>query len=531
MEPGLLTPDGLAVPDPSTDFDELPPARGGLARRIAFGTVVQQAGQAVGLVVGLVLATALARNLTLAQFGVYGFITSLGTYLFFALGSAETAAVKVISEATDQPARDRAYTTAVVVYSVLGMAAGLLIAGGGQLLLAAFHMSSSLRHEARIGIFALGAATAVGFPLRLHQDLLRASQRFVLAGTAESLGWCLLGGTVLILLFVVHAPIWALAAAGGSIPAFLGISALIVGRAARLPYHLAPNLVSRKDLRGFVGISGYMFFIAATDVPITSLDRTILGAFRSAAAVGLYEGAFRLNNLVRAFTGSLSLTVLPVSSRLAAEGDRARERELLMKGTRYMLAAVVPPTVALMVLADRVLAVWLGARYSAAGTAAVIFLIWWLVAPNISIANSLMVVESRFRWLAVYSWTVAAVNLAASLALTPVIGVEGVAAGTTIGYLSVFPVFMRYVFKRHGLPVREFARAIWLPAYGTGAVLAGALLAIRQVISLDSALTVLGVALAGVLLAWASFYAICLSSDERVLFRGMLRRRRAGTGT
>lgn len=525
IEPALLNPEGVVVLDPGEEREEPPIQSAGLARRIARGTIIQQAGQAAGLVIGLVLATVLARHLTLAQFGVYGFITSVATYVFFALGSAETAAIKTISQATDRVSQDRAYTTAIVVYSGLGLLAGALIAGAGQLLVDAFHMSAALRQEARVGILVLGGATAVGFPLRLHQDLLRASQRFVLAGLAEALGWCALGGTVLVLLFVAHAPIWALAATGGAIPAFLGLAALMVVKAARLPYGLVPSLLNRVDVRSFLGVSGYMLFIASTDVPITSLDRTILGAFRSASVVGLYEGAFRLNNLVRAFTGSLSLTILPVSSRLAAEGDRTRERELLMRGTRYMLAAVVPPTVTLMVLSDRVLSVWLGHRFSSAGSAAVIFLIWWLLAPNISIANSVLVVDSRFRWLLVYSWAVAAVNLAVSLALTPVIGLNGVAVGTTVGYASVFPFFMRYLFERHGVRVRDFVGMVWLPAYGTGAVLAGALIGVRHLASLNTLPSVLAVASGGVLLAWAAFYAAFLSHEERALFRGMLRRR------
>jgi O-antigen/teichoic acid export membrane protein len=516
-----VTADASAIPDAGT---EVAGAGDSLGGRIAFGTVVQQAGQAVGLVVGLALATALAHRLTLAQFGVYGLITSMATYVFFALGSAETAAIRSISAATDQPQRDRSYTTAIVVYSLLGLVAGLLIAGVGQLLLDAFHITSALRHEARIGILALAAATAVGFPLRLHQDVLRANQRFALAGTAEALGWCALGATVMVLLFVVHAPIWALAAAGGAIPAFLGLAALVVVRVARLPYRVRPRLVSRGDLRSFLGVSAYMFFISSSDVLINSLDRTVLAAFRSAATVGLYEGAVRLNNLVRAFTGSLSVTLLPVSSRLAAEGDHARERELLLRGTRYMLAAVVPPTVTLMILADPLLAAWLGPKFSAAGPAVAIFLVWWLVAPSSSIANTLMVVDSRFNRLALYSWTIAIVNLAASLALTPLFGLDGVAAGTTLGYLSVFPFFMRYALRRHGLSLGEFTRVVWLPAYGTGAALAIALLVVRQVVALNSLPTVLGIAAAGILLSWAGFYALLLSSEERAMFRRMIGR-------
>ena len=524
IEPSLMTADGITIPDEITEAAGVAQEGESLSKRIAFGTVVQQAGQAVGLIVGLVLATALARRLTLAQFGVYGLITSMATYVFFALGSAETAAIRAISGATDQAQRDRTYTTAIVVYSLLGLVAGLLIAGVGQLLVDVFRISRALRHEARIGILVLGGATAIGFPLRLHQDLLRANHRFGLAGLAEGLGWCVLGGTVLGLLFVVRAPIWALAAAGGAIPAFLGLSALIVVRVARLPYHVRPSGVGGADLRGFLGVSGYMFFISSSDVLINSLDRTVLAAFRSVATVGLYEGAVRLNNLVRAFTGSLAVTLLPVSSRLAADGDKTRERDLLVRGTRYMLAAVVPPTVTLMVLADRVLAVWLGPKFAGAGTGAVIFLVWWLVAPSSSVANTLMIVDGRFNRLAVYSWTIAIVNLAASLALTPLLGLNGVTAGTTIGYLSTFPFFMRYAFRRHGLSVREFTRAVWLPGYGVGAVLAAVLLAVRRVVALTTVPAVLGLAAAAVLLSWTAFYALLLSPDEREMFRRMVRR-------
>ncbi len=520
----VVTADGVVSPDPITEAAGVSRDRDDLGKRITYGTVVQQAGQAVGLIVGLVLATALARRLTLAQFGVYGLITSMATYVFFALGSAETAAIRSISAATDQAARDRTYTVAIVVYSLLGLVAGLLIAAVGQVLVDVFNITAALRREARIGIVALGAATAIGFPLRLHADVLRANHRFALAGLAESVGWCALGGTVLVLLFVVHAPISALAATGGAIPAFLGLSALIVVRVARLPYHFRPSLLRRDAIRGFLGVSGYMFFISSSDVLINSLDRTVLAAFRPAAAVGLYEGAVRLNNLVRAFTGSLAVTLLPVSSRLAAEGDRTRERDLLVLGTRYMLAAVVPPTVTLMVLADRILAVWLGPKYAAAGTAAVIFLVWWLLAPSSSVANTLMVVDSRFNRLAVYSWTIAVVNLAASLALTPLFGLNGVAAGTTIGYLSVFPFFMQFALRRHGLSVREFTRAVWLPAYGTGAVLAAVLLGVRQVVPLNTVPAVLGLSATAVLLTWAAFYAVMLSSQERAMFRRMVRR-------
>jgi hypothetical protein len=88
----------------------------------------------------------------------------------------------------------------------------------------------------------------------------------------------------------------------------------------------------------------------------------------------------------------------------------------------------------------------------------------------------------------------------------------------------VFPFFMRYALGRHGLSVSEFTRVVWLPAYGTGAALAVGLLVVRQVVALKTLPTVLGIAVAGVLLSWAGFYALLMSSEERAMFRRMVRR-------
>lgn len=499
---------------------------GELGRRIVTGTVVQQGGQAAGLIVNLATTTVLARSLSLAEFGVYGIVVSLATYLYFALGSAETAAVRMIAAAVDQQQRDRAYTTALAVYAGLGLVAAVLIGIGGQLLLDVFTIPAELSDQARLGVVAVGVLAGVGFPLRLHHDLLRGSHEFTRAGAAETAGWIALGSTQMVLLLVFDAPLWLITAVGGGATAFLGFAALVAMRLARLPYRLRPAELRASEVRGFLGTSAALLAISASDVLVTSLDRAVLAAFRPAATVGLYEGAIRLNNLVRAFTGSLSITLLPVTTRLAAIGDSTRERELLVAGTRYMLAAVVPPTVTLMVLADRILAVWLGEEFAAAGTAAAIFLVWWLLAPNSSVASALFVVESRFRQLFVYSWVIALVNLGASLALVSEFGINGVAAGTTIGYLSVFPFFMRFVFSRHELSIGEFARRVWLPTYGTGALLAAALLVVRQVAALDDLLSVLAVATAAVLGYWALFAAAWLSREERTMFLGFLMRSR-----
>lgn len=497
----------------------------GLQRRLVLGTVAQQAGQAVGLVSSLALATALARELTLAEFGVYGLVISFSTYLFFALGSAETAAVRTIAAAIDQAALDRAVTVAALVYGVFGLAAAVVVAGLGMALLPLFDLDPALYDEARLGVLALAVTTGIGLPLRLFQDLLRATQRFVLAAAAEAIGYTALATTVLLCLLVFDTELWVLIAVGGAIPMWLGLAALVMTVAARdVRFRLRPREIRRDRVREFLGIFGAMTFIAASDLVISSLDRTILGAMRNAATVGLYEGAARLNALIRALVGSLSITLLPVLSRFSAEGSTDHERALVLRGSRYIVAAVVPPTVVAMVLADRLLAVWLGEKFTAATAATVIFLAWWLVAPNGSVANSMMVVDAQLRRLAVYSWSIAGINLALSLALTPPFGLVGIAIGTTAAYLIVQPFFLRYALRRREISLREFALTVWLPAYGTGAIVALALLVVRLTVSLENTFVVLAVGALATLAGYAVLLTVFFDADERAMFRSITRR-------
>jgi O-antigen/teichoic acid export membrane protein len=180
-----------------------------------------------------------------------------------------------------------------------------------------------------------------------------------------------------------------------------------------------------------------------------------------------------------------------------------------------------------MVFADRILALWLGEEFSAAGTATVIFLGWWLVAPNVAFANSVLTVDRAFRALATYAWGVAALNLTLSLIFTPLLGLEGVVIGTTGAYVAALPFYMRYFMRRRGLQARDYARVVWIPVYGSGLLLAGLLLLARFALSIEDAAGVAALALLGPAVYWAAFYLLLLDTDERRLVREIVSPARA----
>jgi O-antigen/teichoic acid export membrane protein len=496
------------------------PESGKHERHLAISTIAQQASQLVVVVTSLVAITVLARRLSLPEFGTYGLLVSLTAYVVFIQGSIEAAAVKSIAEATDQRRRDGAFSTALTLYAAAGVAAGAILVVGGTALLGVFNIPARLHHEAQISVLALGVMTCIGWPCKVFQDILRGTQRFVESASAE-IGASLAVGGLLIALAVNGASLWLLVGAGASPPFFIGIVSALIVFWRRLPYRFRRSEVTWGTVRGFGRMSSYLSLIGLSGLVIYSMDRAILSAFRSPSIVGLYEGPVRGHNLVQQVHGTLAVPVLPTAARYLAEDDTERTRELLLRGTRYILAAVVPLALVIMILAQPILRVWLGPKFASGATAMTLLVAYWLINANTGVAGSMLVAAGRARGLAGYAAGVAAANLLLSLALTPSLGLNGVVLGTTLSYLLAFPLFLAMTLSTFPVSLAELAREAWLPAYATGAFVGAVLLVVRVTVHFDNLVQIAGVGLIAMLLYWAIYYLAWLRPSERVLVKNV----------
>jgi membrane protein EpsK len=491
-------------------------------RHLAISAVAQQISQVVASLAMLPAITVLARRLSLTEFGTYGLLVSLTSYLLIAQASVETAAVKAIAEAMNQHARDRAFSTAMSLYTLAGVAAGGVLASAGMGLLGLFDIPAGLHHEAQISVLALGAVTAVGWPLKIFQDVLRGSQLFVASAAAEGIAFVLIGGA-LVGLGLGGAALWVLVAVGAAAPLATGAVSAAVVLLKKLPYRYRKDAVTIESVRGFLGLSTYLFLISVGDFVIYSLDRAILATLRSAAAVGLYEGPIRAHNLIQQLHSTLVTPVVAVSARYAAQQDVQRTRDLLVRGARYTLAAVVPVTIVMMILANPILEVWLGPKFGVAAPAMIVLSGYWLVNGSTGVPGRMLIAAGRARVLTLYVVAVALVNLALSLALTPSLGVNGVVLGTTISYVLGFPFFVWITVSTFPVRVADFAREVWLPAYVTGAVIAAPLLAVRLSVRLDTAPRIIAAGLLSILAYWGIYYLVWLRAGEQALVKTVAR--------
>jgi O-antigen/teichoic acid export membrane protein len=502
--------------------EKAPAGSGSHERSLAAGAAAQQVTLVTSTITMFLVFTLMAHTLSLGELGAYGLLISLPTYLLFAQGTVESAAVRSIAQARDQFDRDRAFTTALCLYTLYGVIAALLIALGGTALLNAVTITPGLHEQARLSILGLAVVNLIGLPVKTALDSVRACGRFVLAAAAEALAYVTFGALMLVAL-LVSAPLWMLVVLGGSLSLLIGLWALAALILVRIPIRPRLSTLSLSYTRAFASMSLLLLVSSVGDLVTYSLDRTILGLFRPVATVGLYEGPIRAHNLLRTVQAALVMTVMASAAGYVAVQDRLRLRELLLRGTRYVAIMMMPFTILLMTLSGPILQVWLGPHFAPAAGAMTIFVSYWLVLGGGSVGVGMLIAAGRMRTLAIYSTVGALLNLGISLALTPSLGLDGVVLGTSLPGFVMGPVFACIVCRAFAVPVVTYVREGLAVAYTAGALLAGAELLARALLPLQRPALLIGMIALGLSGYAIGVYRLGLSPRERLLARTTLK--------
>lgn len=496
-------------------------SEGGEGRRLAAGTLAQQGSQVAGLLAMFAIITVLARELSLAELGVYGLLNSIVGYLLIIQNAAAGATVRTIAAAAERATASRALSSAAALYLVSGAAAGVLLALLGLATVPTLGLEGDLAHQVRLGGAALGGVTLVGWPLTVYRDGLRAGGLLVRTAAVEVASMVAYAALVLGLA-VGAAPLWLLIGASGSIPLLAGFGCLLAAR--DLGFGVSARSVSRATAREILALAGW---VSATEIAAAGIyvaDRAILGSFTSAATVALFEGPVRAHNLVRSLNAAVTVSVLPTATRLHASGDTRRLADLLVRGLRYTLALIVPVAVTGMVLAAPLLDVWLGDRFREGGAAMSILLGHWLLSGCTGVLGAILIGTGNARELASWAALVAGANVALALALAPGLELEGVAIAVTAPYVLLFPLLLARARRTVPVALPLLLRRAFVPALAVGAGLAAALLAVREAIDPEAVPALAGLGLGALLAAWATFYLLVLDSGERALVRALARR-------
>lgn len=432
------------------------------AQRLVGSSVAGLAGVAVNLVASLFLLPFLISHLGDEWYGAWVLIgTILGYFIVLDVGlfSAAERYVSLHHARGDWPAVNAVLSTSVVVFSVVGLVA-LVLVSAATLLVPLFVAAPEVQETVRWAMLICAVDLALFFPAGTLNGVVVARLRYDLAHFLQ-IGKIVLR-TALIVYFI---------SAGHGIVALAAITLATntLERVAKLwlAVRLFPELslsvrqFSWAQLREFVSYGIPSFIAEVADKIRFYVDTVVVGAMLSVSAVTLYNIAVRLvHHYIQVIAGSVGY-LMPVFAAQVATGDHAALRRSLLFGTKIATAASLLVGGSVVAVGAPVIEVWIGEEYRVAAgplailVAGVAFELAQLPSTNLLFALG------RQGFLARLGLIEAAANLAISLALVGPLGAIGVALGTTIPLVLlrslVQPV---YVCRQVDIPLARYAGII-----------------------------------------------------------------------
>jgi O-antigen/teichoic acid export membrane protein len=103
---------------------------------------------------------------------------------------------------------------------------------------------------------------------------------------------------------------------------------------------------------------------------LTYLERFLVASLVSMAALSHYTASYEAVMRLLIVPISLTMSLFPAFSALAGTGARERLGAILMRSVKYVLLALAPLVLALVLFAEEILRIWLGSDFAAHSTVA-----------------------------------------------------------------------------------------------------------------------------------------------------------------
>jgi O-antigen/teichoic acid export membrane protein len=238
----------------------------------------------------------------------------------------------------------------------------------------------------------------------------------------------------------------------------------------------APWRTNREALRLVRGYSLDSFLAMLAGRIAFKTDAIVIGLCGQLDLIPFFDMPGRLVEYAKNLIRSATTTLTPAFSTLEAKGSKAAIRDLFVTGCRYALYLALPIHIGLVMFGGAFLELWLGdPEYRLRGEP-----ILWILAGTLSVgmiqsvAARVLYGVGQIRRFARLMLLEAALNLGLSLALFPVLGINGVALGTAIPNICM----CLYIVVQVSIMLEVSDRQIFRQSLACPLLAAGALFAL-----------------------------------------------------
>jgi len=492
-----------------------------MRRRFALTSLLNIIGVGLGFVVSLFITPFMLRTLGQEAYGVWVLVTAFSVvsgYLSLLDLGLQSAVVKFIAEhhaRQEVDAINQVFSVGLYIFSGLGVLGAFVLVLFARLFLTrVFNIPPDLVELTQLLLYLLAAQILIEFPGLIFSAVMDGLQRYDLQRVIQ-IGYVILYAVLIVTLLLSG---YGLVALSITMLVLAVAKALVL---AILSRRLLSGLRLVRDfdiglVRRIANFSGQIFLIRINAIIYNTMDKTIIGALLTTTQLTGYDIANKLRNISMVPMSFITPQVVPAAATLHGARDQSRLQELFLKGTKYQMAIMIPVIVAVLVLAERFIRLWLGQDYVYLAPPARLFVVSVSIDAMIGVGQNMLIGIGRVKpvlWITVVT---TAVNLSLSVFLTLKLGIVGVMWGTLVGLaLAVGPYFWFFVDSFKISWARIWREVLW-PTCSVG-ILAAILLngAEKRLMMPDNFWTLGILGLAGMGSYFLLFWAFSLDSVER----------------
>jgi O-antigen/teichoic acid export membrane protein len=422
----------------------------------------------VDVVVGFLLYPFILHKLGDTASGIWVLIfTITGYYGLFDLG-IRSSVVRYVSKFTavdDIEDLAKLINTSLFSYSCIGVLSLMVTAVLTVYVDTLFKIPPGFHSTARLLLWMVGAAIALGFPLGVVGGFLDGLQKFYVNN------WTSVAANAIRVVLIVSAlthgkGLLTVAAITVVLPI---ITSLVRGVIAfRIcPVPLGMKFVDRKTFHLMANYSGVTLIIMIATQLKFKTDNIVIGSMISAAAVTYFTIGSRIVNYTQQVVMALAQNFLPVASESEATGKMDRLRKVFVAGNRLCAFTCFPITATLLILGKSIIEVWVGKKYIDTSYPVLVILIipatlMWAQAAS---GRVLFGISKHKTW-AFVTLAEGIANLVLSIVLVRLFihtsverAIEGDAYGTAIPLACSMILFMPgHLCKQLGIRIRTYLR-------------------------------------------------------------------------
>ncbi|MDX1823268.1 MAG: oligosaccharide flippase family protein [Thiohalomonadales bacterium] len=416
----------------------------------------------------------------------------------------------------DRPNLNKVYASTFVFTALVGAGVALIFIVWGTFFAQSMAPDGESASRYQFFLYILAAQLVIVFPGYVAESYLEGFQKYYLKNNVTIVN-SLVGAGVFITLATPDNALLLLAGvnATGLITKYI-FYGYLVSRPDYCGTSLKLSLFSWETLREMLSFGVKSFVQGVSNRVESATDTIVIGLMLGPAMVPLYSIPQNLVRHIQNLGWSLCHVFMPLFSDLAARSELEKIRSIFLVGSKLVAGLVFALGLGAVLVGTPFLALWVGPDFTEQSDIILLLLVIFLVIPMINPFSSRYLTAIGKHGIYAQIMPVAALaNLGLSVLLAGPLGIVGVALGSVVPAIIVYPILLVYTCKQLDLGVWTYLTKSLFPLIVPLCIMAAPVAWIRWDVGIQSYGMLIGAVTAGGVVYLIAFWALAFTREER----------------